>query len=184
MAFETDLFIGLFPAPPAGVPTIEGAIETPLLSSGGIIKRAEDLEITLNWYLQGSYLDPAQPAVLNETDNWVVNFYLEGMGGAPAGSTDEHDFGPILKAVSTKTVSDVTIKKGSVDNTDPANPIPAKDETIPKWAFTAEHTVPANTLNARVYKLTAAITFQDAAGVKKAMAGFSEGGMVQVYEAT
>jgi hypothetical protein len=171
-AFESELFIGLFQLPPEGVPAFEGRIDAPQADS--VVKVAEEWTTSVDWYVQGTYLETTQPDVLYADDKWQVHFYLEGMGR----NADEKDFGPIEIQVSTKVVSTETIPADSV-----SPGIPLQNADIPRWTFTANQTIPANTLQVGIYKIIAAITYQDSAGNPKAMAGFSQETPVQVYEA-
>jgi hypothetical protein len=139
-----------------------------------VVKVTEEWTTSVDWYVQGTFLETTQPVVLYDDDRWQVHFYLEGMGQG----ADERDFGPIEREVSTKVVSTETIPADSV-----SPGIPAQDEHIPRWTFTADQTIPANTLQVGIYKIIAAITYQDKDGNPKAMAGFSQEALVQVYEA-
>jgi hypothetical protein len=172
MAFESELFIGIFPDPPEGVPAFEGRIDTPQADS--VVKVAEDWTTSVEWYVQGAFLETTQPVVLDDSDRWQVHFYLEGMGQGAV----ERDFGPIERQVSTRAVTTETILADSV-----APGIPTADAHIPRWTFQANQIIPANTLPVGIYKIIAAITYQDSAGNPKAMAGFSQETPVQVYEA-
>ena len=203
MAFETELHVGLFPPPPpAGVPALAGSIEP--TQAPGIVKSNEDWEISVQWSVQGQYLVDHAAQIMPDSDKWLVHFYFEGMGP----SAPELAFGPVVVEVGAthdlldgngnpvldvngntvqeldRIEEDVEITQGSVNPGPP--PVPAQDATIKKWIFNAKQKIGPTTNNqlaAGVYKVTAAITYQDAAGAPRAMAGFSDAEPVQVYPA-
>ena len=166
-AFETEIHIGLPVADPTK-PILIGGITEVTATEGGkvqnVLKASETWDITVKWYLAGTYLELNDPI----PGTWDANVYLEGMGG---GGGKEHNLGPApapnVDQTKTMEVDDLT---------DPNNKV-----TINQWAYEAKIPVQANSLKAGVYKMVAALTYTEQDGTPGPMAGFLEGGWLQVY---
>lgn len=154
--FETEFTLG----PVA----LEGAMSS-LVATDDIIRLNEDWKVTLKWSLWGDALDPNSAVGLKD-GTWVAHTYLERIG---AGAASEIDIGP------------VNVLSDTFDP--PAAPDPAR---LHERVFTAEFDVNNAGLGVTtgVYRIAATITYNlEDSGTPARMAGFIEGGIVQIYEA-
>jgi hypothetical protein len=143
-------------------PLLTGTISTPTVTEIGgvnpnnIIRTDQDWQVKLDWSLQGSLLNTP---FFNFVGNWVVRVYLESMGPSkeyeiPVGGSGAH-------------VSVATFTPGGLDKRD----------------YTTTIHVAPKAVEPGIYKMVVAVTYESSPGVPGPIAGFHEGGMLQLYEA-
>ena len=139
-------------------PLLQGAIVGATVSEvGGIapstnIRTDQDWSVKVDWNLEGSLLN--QP-FFNFVGDWVVSLFLESMGPSL-----EYSLNPIRLGVNTFT------QNPQVQN---------------RRDYTATIDVLAGQIDAGIYKLAVAITYESAPGTPGPIAGFHEGNMLQLY---
>lgn len=154
MAFESTLSIAAV--------TLKGAIDdvkvvelnAPTTDTKDIIQMDQDWEVQVKWHLEGSLL--VSP-FFTFTGRWVVRLFLEGMG-----TTQEYS----LPAAPGQVVDVATFTAVAPDRRD----------------YKATISIAQNSIDAGVYKPTIALTYESSPGTPGPIAGFSELGMLQVYD--
>lgn len=154
MALESTLVI-----PGLVDPLLQGAIVGATVSEvGGIapstnIRTDQDWNVKVDWNLEGSLLGTPFFSFVGE---WVASLFLESMG-----PSNEYALTPARVSVNTFTLPDPT------------------DDT--HRDYTATIPVSAGSVDPGVYKLVVAITYESSPGDPGPIAGFHEGGMLQIY---
>lgn len=145
-----------------GTPLLTGTISAPTVTETGgvtpnnIIRTDQDWQIKIDWSLQGSLLGTPFFSFMGE---WVVRVYLESMG-----PSNEYEI-PIGGSGSHVSVATFT----------PDGPS--------KRDYTTTIHIAPNAVVPGIYKMVVAITYESSPGVPGPIAGFHEGGMLQLYQA-
>ena len=149
MAFETtDLNLGAF--------TLIGQM-TNVAATDDIMRDDEAFDITIEWHVEGSALDPSSALGLKPGE-WKATAHLESIGSAAG----EHDLGPATIRWDAGTF----------------------DPALLRYSYSVTIPVTAGFLSSGLYKLAAAVTYTlDSTGGPARMAGFVEGVVFQVYDA-
>jgi hypothetical protein len=140
-------------------PLLQGAIvgaavsETGGVSPTTVIRTDQAWEVKVDWNLEGSLLGTPFFSFVGE---WVVSMFLESMG--PTTEYALPTAGGVRLSVDTFTSTIDTHRD-----------------------YTATIPVSANTVDAGVYKMVVAITYESSPGSPGPIAGFHEGGMFQFY---
>jgi hypothetical protein len=145
-----------------GTPLLTGTISAPAVTEVGgvtpnnIIRTDQDWQIKIDWSLQGSLLGTPFFSFRGE---WVVRVYLESMG-----PSNEYEI-PIGGSGAHVSVATFT----------PDGPS--------KRDYTTTINIAPNAVDPGIYKMVVAVTYESSPGVPGPIAGFHEGGMLQLYEA-
>jgi len=141
-------------------PFLEGSISAPTVKevegpiTQMVIRKDQDWEIEVNWEVHGSLLSNPTSASFPFTGNWLVRAYLESIGPG------------------TEYTLPTDGLKISVDKT----------TTADRRDYSATIEVAKGKVEAGVYKLVVAVTHESSPGVPGPIAGFYEGGVLQIYE--
>ena len=155
--FESSLVMSGLAAP-----FLEGSISKPSVHevkgplTEMVIRRDQDWQIDVNWEVHGSLLSLPSSLSFPFTGEWILRAYLESIG---PGREYELPLGGagIRINVNATTTADRRDYKATI-------PVSAKQ------------------VNAGVYKMVVAVTHESSPGVPGPIAGFYEGGMLQIYE--
>lgn len=142
-------------------PLLKGSISHPVVTEIGgvapssVIRTDQDWQIEVNWTLQGSLLGTP---FFTFNGEWIVRVYLESMG-------PRAEYELPADGKGTKIGVDTFTPDGAM-----------------KRNYTATIKVAPKAIDPGIYKMVVAITYESSPGAPGPIAGFHEGGMLQLYE--
>jgi hypothetical protein len=145
-----------------GTPLLTGTISTPIVTETGgaapsmVIRTDQNWQIQIDWNLQGSLLGTP---FFTFNGEWVVRVYLESMG-----PSNEYEI-PIGGSGAHVSVATFT------------------PDGLSKRDYTTTIQIAPKAVDPGIYKMVIAVTYESSPGVPGPIAGFHEGGMLQLYEA-
>ena len=151
-----------------GTPLLEGSISAPTVREVGgpitqmVIRKDQDWQIDVNWEVHGTLITPPSSSSFPFSGEWIVRAFLESIG---PGTEYELPLGGAGARISVATFTEPV-----------PNPVPNERD------YTTTISVAANTVEPGVYKMAVAVTHETSPGHPGPIAGFFEGGMLQIYE--